>query len=205
MSELLYVCLCSDYSSMKWEMEQRHKQEYHQLLKHQLREAFHMQRHQMQVRHQMVSIIMSEDCYVILYTRCCCCCLQEVQLQGRRDQFQLEELRQNQLLEKRQLPKRLKLEHKQKVAEARKALRNKKADKETLRKLDEEYVQKCQMETDLMNEKHEKDMETLKLELDTNMRELQEIQVSSAARWATWGCRRTSVSFTFFCCRMRRR
>lgn len=39
-----------------WEMERRHKQENHQLLKQQLREAFHMQRHQMQARHQMVSV-----------------------------------------------------------------------------------------------------------------------------------------------------
>ena len=40
-----------------WEMERRHKQENHQLLKQELREAFHMQRHQMQARHQMVSNI----------------------------------------------------------------------------------------------------------------------------------------------------
>ncbi len=102
---------------------------------------------------------------------------QEAELQSRRDQFQLEELRQSQLLEKRQLPKHLKLEHKQKVSEARKALRNKKGDREALRVLDEQYVQKCQTETDFMTEKHEKDMETLKLELDTNMKELHEIQV----------------------------
>ena len=103
---------------------------------------------------------------------------QEVDLQGRRDHFHLEELRLQQLLEKRQLPKILKLEHKQKVTEVRKNLRNKKSsDKDSLRKLDKEYVQKCQLETELMNEKHEKTMETLRVELDTNMRELQEIQV----------------------------
>ena len=100
-----------------------------------------------------------------------------MELQGRRNQFKLEELRQSQLLEKRQLPKRLKLEHKQKIAEARKAMKNKKGDKEQLRLLDEQYVQKCQQETDFMTEKHENDMETLKLELDTIMKELQEIQV----------------------------
>ena len=105
--------------------------------------------------------------------------LQEVDLQGRRDQFRQEELRQTQLLEKRQLPKILKAKHKEKVAEARKAMRNsKKPDKDSLRKLDEEYVQLCQLETELMNEKHEKDMETLRAELDANMKELLEIQVS---------------------------
>lgn len=106
--------------------------------------------------------------------------LQEVDLQGRRDQFQLEELRQKQLLEKRQLPKKLKADHKQKVTEARKAIRAKKADKDTLRKLDEQYVQLCQMETELMNDRHEKEMETLRAELEANMRELQEIQVTQS-------------------------
>ena len=100
-----------------------------------------------------------------------------MELQGRRDQFQLEELRQKQLLEKRQLPKTLKADHKQKVAEARKAMRNKKADKDSLKKLDEQYVQLCQLETELMNDRHEKEMETLRVELEANMRELQEIQV----------------------------
>ena len=111
-----------------------------------------------------------------------------MELQGRRDQFQLEELRQKQVLEKRQLPKRLKADHKQKVSEARKALRNKKADKDSLRKLDEQYVQLCQLETELMNERHEKEMETLKAELDANMRELHEIQVREGgmARCGAW-------------------
>ena len=45
-----------DHMSMLWEMEQRQKQENYQLLKQQVREAFHMQRHQIQVRHQMVSL-----------------------------------------------------------------------------------------------------------------------------------------------------
>ena len=63
--------------------------------------------------------------------------LQEVELQARRDQFRLEELRQQHLLEKRQLPKRLKADHKLQVAEARKAARNKKdeSSKEKLRKV----------------------------------------------------------------------
>lgn len=40
----------------------------------------------------------------------------------------MEELRQQHLLEKRQLPKRLKAEHKGQVAELRKAVRSKKAE-----------------------------------------------------------------------------
>ena len=62
---------------------------------------------------------------------------QEVELQARRDQFRLEELRQSHLLEKRQLPKRLKAEHKQQVAELRKAIRSKRTenDKERFRKV----------------------------------------------------------------------
>lgn len=126
--------------------------------------------------------------------------MQEVDLQGRRDQFQLEELRQKQILEKRQLPKKLKADHKQKVTEARKAMRNKKADKDSLRKLDEQYVKLCQLETELMNDRHEKEMETLKAELEVNMRELQEIQVP----YRTTGRACLIQSFPSSC-RMRRR
>ena len=41
-------------------------------------------------------------------------------MQARRDQFRLDELRQQQLLEKRQVPKKLKAEHKQVITEMRK-------------------------------------------------------------------------------------
>ncbi|XP_064382334.1 serine/threonine-protein kinase 10-like isoform X2 [Halichondria panicea] len=143
------------HTSSLWEMEQRQKQDRHQLLKQQVREAFHMQRHQMHARHQ-----------------------KEIELQARRDQFRLEELRQEQILQKRQLPKKLKSDHKAQVNELRKAIRNKKAanDKEKFRQLDEQYVKRSQLETELMNEKHERELETLKAELEANMRELQEIQ-----------------------------
>lgn len=73
----------------------------------------------------------------------------------------------------------LKSEHKNQIAELRKAIRNKKIsnDKEKYRQLDEQYIKRSQLETELMNEKHDKELETLKAELDVNMRELQEIQV----------------------------
>lgn len=74
------------------------------------------------------------------------------------------------------------------MAELRKAARNKRTDneREKLRQLDEQYVRKSQLETELMNEKHEKSMETLRAELDANMRDLQEIQVRSLSgfRWS---------------------
>ena len=41
----------------QWELEKRHKQEQHQLQRQNVREAFHMQRHQMQMRHQKVTLI----------------------------------------------------------------------------------------------------------------------------------------------------
>ncbi len=95
----------------------------------------------------------------------------------------MEELRQEQILQKRQLPKKLKSDHKAQVNELRKAIRNKKAanDKEKFRQLDEQYVKRSQLETELMNEKHERELETLKAELEANMRELQEIQVHANA------------------------
>ena len=42
------------HTSSLWEKEQRQKQDHNQLQKQQLREAFHMQRHQMHIRHQIV-------------------------------------------------------------------------------------------------------------------------------------------------------
>lgn len=88
-------------------------------------------------------------------------------------------MRQEHILQKRQLPKKLKGEHKAQVNELRKAIRNKKTanDKEKFRQLDEQYVKRSQLETELMNERHEKELETVKTELEANMRELQEIQV----------------------------
>ena len=47
-----------------------------------------------------------------------------------------------------------------------------------LSQVDEQYQKRAYMETELMNERHEHELETLKAELDANMRELQEIQVS---------------------------
>ena len=38
-------------------------------------------------------------------------------------------------------------------------------------------MKRSQLETELMNEKHEKELEMLKAELEANMRELQDIQV----------------------------
>ena len=91
--------------------------------------------------------------YKIIYT------FQEIELQARRDQFRIEELRQEQILQKRQLPKQLKNEHKAQVNELRKAIRSKKTpnDKERFRQLDEQYVKRSQLETELMNEKQEKE------------------------------------------------
>ena len=43
--------------------------------------------------------------------------------------------------------------------------------------VEEQYQKRARMEMELMGEKHQHEMETLKAELDANMRELQEIQV----------------------------
>lgn len=51
--------------------------------------------------------------------------MQEIELQAKRDQFRLDELRQQHLLEKRQLPKKLKAEHKQVITEMRRGKQKK--------------------------------------------------------------------------------
>ena len=43
--------------------------------------------------------------------------------------------------------------------------------------IDEEYVQKSHREVDMMMERHRKALETLEIELETNMRELVTLQV----------------------------
>ncbi len=50
-------------------------------------------------------------------------------------------------------------------------------DKEQFKKMDEDYVKRSEMEIEIMREKHEKEMETLKAKLEANLKELQDIQV----------------------------
>ena len=67
--------------------------------------------------------------------------VQEIELQAKRDQFRLDELRQQHLLETRQVPKKLKAEHKQVISELRKGRQKKNAEtfKEELKR-----VSRCQ-------------------------------------------------------------
>lgn len=134
------------------QVEQQKKQEGFQLTKQHVKQAFHMQRHQMNTRQE-----------------------KEKEQQARRDQFKIEDLKQRQLLEERQLPKILKEDQKAKIAEAKKMMKGKK-DVEKLRQIDEEYVQKSRRETELMMERHKKALEMLELELEANMRELVQLQ-----------------------------
>lgn len=50
-------------------------------------------------------------------------------------------------------------------------------DKEQFKRMDENYVKRSELETEMMRERHEKEMETLKAELEANLKELQDIQV----------------------------
>lgn len=133
-------------------LDNQKKQEEYQLTKQHTKQAFHMQRHQMNSRQE-----------------------KEKEHQAKKDQFKMEDLKQRQLLEERQLPKVLKEEHKVKIAEAKKMMKGKK-DIEKLRQIDEEYVQKSHREVDMMMERHRKALETLEIELETNMRELVTLQ-----------------------------
>ncbi|KAL5471366.1 hypothetical protein EMCRGX_G029477 [Ephydatia muelleri] len=132
--------------------ENQKRQEEYQLTKQHTKQAFHMQRHQMNSRQE-----------------------KEKEQQAKKDQFKMEDLKQRQLLEERQLPKVLKEEQKAKIAEAKKMMKGKK-DVEKLRQANDEYVQKSRREVDLMMERHRKALETLEIELETNMRELGALQ-----------------------------
>jgi hypothetical protein len=158
-TELVYLSEEQDIKRRRendqWELEKRHKQEEHQLLKQNIREAFHMQRHQMQMRHH-----------------------KEYEQQVRRDNFRFEELKQQQIFERKQLPKQINAEYKQQLLEMKKSmgLRRTTEDKARLKKLEQMYFIKEESSRALMKEKHMRDIETLKAEMENNTREMVEIQ-----------------------------
>lgn len=51
---LIFLCLRAAREAAMWELEERHLQEKHQLLKQQLKDQYFMQRHQLLKRHEKV-------------------------------------------------------------------------------------------------------------------------------------------------------
>ncbi|XP_063348327.1 STE20-like serine/threonine-protein kinase isoform X2 [Pelmatolapia mariae] len=143
-----------------WELEERHLQEKHQLLKQQLKDQYFMQRHQLLKRHEK----------------------EMEQMQGYNQRL-IEELKNKQTQERVRLPKIQRSEAKTRMAMFKKSLRitatasiTAEQERERIKQfaLQEEKRQKG--ERLHQHQKHENQMRDLQLQCDSNIRELQQLQ-----------------------------
>ncbi|CAI5654379.1 STE20-like serine/threonine-protein kinase isoform X3 [Oreochromis niloticus] len=143
-----------------WELEERHLQEKHQLLKQQLKDQYFMQRHQLLKRHEK----------------------EMEQMQGYNQRL-IEELKNKQNQERVRLPKIQRSEAKTRMAMFKKSLRitatassTAEQERERIKQfaLQEEKRQKG--ERLHQHQKHENQMRDLQLQCDSNIRELQQLQ-----------------------------
>ncbi|XP_030604128.1 STE20-like serine/threonine-protein kinase isoform X2 [Archocentrus centrarchus] len=143
-----------------WELEERHLQEKHQLLKQQLKDQYFMQRHQLLKRHE-----------------------KEMEQMQRYNQRLIEELKNKQTQERVRLPKIQRSDAKTRMAMFKKSLRitatasvTPEQERERIKQfaLQEEKRQKS--ERLHQHQKHENQMRDLQLQCDSNIRELQQLQ-----------------------------
>ncbi|XP_034295917.1 STE20-like serine/threonine-protein kinase isoform X2 [Pantherophis guttatus] len=141
-----------------WEIEERHLQEKHQLLKQQLKDQYFMQRHQLLKRHE-----------------------KETEQMQRYNQRLIEELKNKHTQEKARLPKIQRSEAKTRMAMFKKSLRINSSstpdqDREKIKQfaVQEEKRQKNERLAQL--QKHENQMRDLQLQCEANIRELHQLQ-----------------------------
>uniref|UniRef100_A0A8C7E3H4 non-specific serine/threonine protein kinase n=1 Tax=Naja naja TaxID=35670 RepID=A0A8C7E3H4_NAJNA len=141
-----------------WELEERHLQEKHQLLKQQLKDQYFMQRHQLLKRHE-----------------------KETEQMQRYNQRLIEELKNKHTQEKARLPKIQRSEAKTRMAMFKKSLRINSSstpdqDREKIKQfaVQEEKRQKNERLAQL--QKHENQMRDLQLQCEANIRELHQLQ-----------------------------
>lgn len=148
-----------------WELEEKQMNERHQLAKHQLKEIFFLQRHQMVVRHDKE--------------------LEQVKRINARHE---ENLLKRQSHERRQLPKRIRSEMKTRELMFRESLRistlaskanggdsgNEERDK--LRQFQESEKKRYKAEQQCQEQKHQRQVEDLRLSSANTIRELEQLQ-----------------------------
>ncbi|XP_053161648.1 STE20-like serine/threonine-protein kinase isoform X2 [Hemicordylus capensis] len=141
-----------------WELEERHLQEKHQLLKQQLKDQYFMQRHQLLKRHE-----------------------KETEQMQRYNQRLVEELKNKQTQERARLPKIQRSEAKTRMAMFKKSLRinsssTPEQEREKIKQfaIQEEKRQKNERLT--QHQKHENQMRDLQLQCEANIRELHQLQ-----------------------------
>ncbi|KAM8782956.1 STE20-like serine/threonine-protein kinase isoform 2-T2 [Rhynchonycteris naso] len=141
-----------------WELEERHLQEKHQLLKQQLKDQYFMQRHQLLKRHE-----------------------KETEQMQRYNQRLIEELKNRQTQERARLPKIQRSEAKTRMAMFKKSLRiNSTAtpdqDREKIKQFAAQEEKRQKNERLAQHQKHENQMRDLQLQCEANVRELHQLQ-----------------------------
>ncbi|XP_069850146.1 STE20-like serine/threonine-protein kinase isoform X1 [Dipodomys merriami] len=141
-----------------WELEERHLQEKHQLLKQQLKDQYFMQRHQLLKRHE-----------------------KETEQMQRYNQRLIEELKNRQTQERARLPKIQRSEAKTRMAMFKKSLRiNSTAtpdqDRDKIKQFAAQEEKRQKNERLAQHQKHENQMRDLQLQCEANVRELHQLQ-----------------------------
>ncbi|XP_040293158.1 STE20-like serine/threonine-protein kinase isoform X5 [Bufo bufo] len=141
-----------------WELEERHLQEKHQLLKQQLKDQYFMQRHQLLKRHE-----------------------KEMEQMQRYNQRLIEELKNKQAQERGRLPKIQRSDGKTRMAMFKKSLRinssgSPEQDREKIKQFAVQEDKRQKNERLAQHQKHENQMRDLQLQCDANIRELQQLQ-----------------------------
>ncbi|XP_074855317.1 STE20-like serine/threonine-protein kinase isoform X1 [Carettochelys insculpta] len=141
-----------------WELEERHLQEKHQLLKQQLKDQYFMQRHQLLKRHE-----------------------KETEQMQRYNQRLIEELKNRQTQERARLPKIQRSEAKTRMAMFKKSLRINSSgtpdqDREKIKQFATQEEKRQKNERLAQHQKHENQMRDLQLQCEANIRELHQLQ-----------------------------
>ncbi|XP_062988682.1 STE20-like serine/threonine-protein kinase isoform X2 [Elgaria multicarinata webbii] len=141
-----------------WELEERHLQEKHQLLKQQLKDQYFMQRHQLLKRHE-----------------------KETEQMQRYNQRLIEELKNKQTQERARLPKIQRSEAKTRMAMFKKSLRinsssTPEQDREKIKQFASQEDKRQKNERLAQHQKHENQMRDLQLQCEANIRELHQLQ-----------------------------
>ncbi|XP_029132663.2 STE20-like serine/threonine-protein kinase isoform X2 [Labrus bergylta] len=143
-----------------WELEERHLQEKHQLLKQQLKDQYFLQRHQLLKRHE-----------------------KEMEQMQRYNQRLIEEMKNKQTQERVRLPKIQRSEAKTRMAMFKKSLRitatasvTPEMEREKIKQFAVQEEKRQKNERLHQHQKHENQMRDLQLQCDSNIRELQQLQ-----------------------------
>ncbi|XP_051561587.1 serine/threonine-protein kinase 10-like [Myxocyprinus asiaticus] len=142
-----------------WELEERHLQEKHQLLKQQLKDQYFMQRHQLLKRHE-----------------------KEMEQMHRYNQRLMEEMKSKQMQERTRLPKIQRSDAKTRMAMFKKSLRitttgvTPELERERVKQFAAQEDKRQKNERLHQHQKHENQMRDLQTQCDANIRELQQLQ-----------------------------